>query len=58
MLFRGYLPLMSAWIMAQLLNILELTGSDFKPFPVRNSKRVMEHAVATVKRQNWRSLST
>jgi hypothetical protein len=31
MLFRGYLPIMSGWAMAQFLNILELNGSQALP---------------------------
>lgn len=32
MLFRGYLPILSGWAMAQFVDALELNGSRFKPF--------------------------
>jgi len=46
MLFRGYLPIMSGWAMAQFLNILELNCSNLKPFLLQNAERVKDHAVA------------
>jgi hypothetical protein len=32
MLFRGYLPIISGWAMAQFLNGLDLKGSSLKRF--------------------------
>jgi hypothetical protein len=32
MLFRGYLPIMSGWSMAQFLNGLDVNGGSLKPF--------------------------
>jgi len=46
MLFRGYLPIMSGWAMAQFLNGLELNGSSLKPFLLEKSERVKDYAVA------------
>jgi hypothetical protein len=54
MLFRGYLPIMSGWAMAQFLNILELNDSKLKPFLLKNSERVKDHAVAMAKKYNRR----
>lgn len=45
MLFRGYLPIMSGWAMAQFLNALDLKGSRLKPFLLENSERVKDCAV-------------
>ena len=46
MLFRGYLPIMSGWAMAQFLNGLDLKGSSFKWFLLESSERVKDHAIA------------
>ena len=46
MLFRGYLPIMSGWAMAQFLNGLELNGGSLKPFLLESSERVKDYAVA------------
>lgn len=46
MLFRGYLPIMSGWAMAQFLNSLELNCGNLKPFLLQNAERVKDHAVA------------
>ena len=46
MLFRGYLPIMSGWSMAQFLNGLDLKGSSLKPFLLENAERVKDHAIA------------
>ena len=50
MLFRGYLPIMSGWAMAQFLDILELNCSNLKPFLQQNAERVRDHAVAMAKK--------
>ena len=46
MLFRGYLPIMSGWSMAQLLKAHEIDCSSVKPFLLSNAERVKAHAVA------------
>ena len=46
MLFRGYLPIMSGWAMAQFLNGLGLNSSSLKAFLLENSERVKDHAIA------------
>jgi hypothetical protein len=50
MLFRGYLPIMSGWAMAQFLNSLDLNCNTLKPFLLENAERVKDHAVAMAKR--------
>ena len=50
MLFRGYLPIMSGWAMAQFLDGLALTCSHLKPFLLENSERVKDHAIALAKK--------
>jgi hypothetical protein len=46
MLFRGYLPIMSGWAMAQFLNGLDVKGSSLKGFLLESSERVKDHAIA------------
>ena len=46
MLFRGYLPIMSGWTMAEYLNSLDLKFSSLKPFLLENAQRVKNHALA------------
>ncbi|MGI0029475.1 MAG: hypothetical protein ACREAQ_07190 [Nitrososphaera sp.] len=50
MLFRGYLPIMSGWAMAQFLDGLDVNGSSLKPFLLQNSERVKDHAIAMAKK--------
>ena len=50
MLFRGYLPIMSGWAMAQFLDGFDVNGSRLKPFLLQNSERVKDHAVAMAKK--------
>ena len=50
MLFRGYLPIMSGWSMAQFLNGLDVDGGSLKPFLLDNAQRVKEHAIAMAKK--------
>jgi hypothetical protein len=50
MLFRGYLPIMSGWSMAQFLKGLEVNCSSLKPFLLQNADRVKEHATAMAKK--------
>ena len=51
MLFRGYLPIMSGWAMAQFLDRLNQNFSSLKPFLLQNSERVKNHAIAMAKKQ-------
>ena len=46
MLFRGYLPIMSGWSMAQLLQAHEIDCTSVKPSLMSNAERVKAHAVA------------
>ena len=46
MLFRGYLPIMSGWSMAQLLQAHEIDCGSVKPFLLVNAERVKAHALA------------
>jgi len=50
MLFRGYLPIMSGWSMAQFLNGLDVSGGSLKPFLLENAQRVKDHAMAMAKK--------
>ena len=50
MLFRGYLPIMSGWSMAQLLKTHEIDSASVKPFLLSNAERVKVHAVALVRK--------
>src|SRR3954465_4966947 len=50
MLFRGYLPIMSGWPMAQFLNGLDVDGGSLKPFLLENAQRVKAHAIAMAKK--------
>ena len=36
MLFRGYLPIMSGWAMAQFLDGFDVNGNSLKPFLLQN----------------------
>ena len=49
MLFRGYLPLMSGWAMAEFLYRLKINFGNLKPFLLQNSERVKNHALAMAK---------
>ena len=46
MLFRGNLPIMSGWSMAQLLQAHEIDCASVKPFMLSNAERVKAHAIA------------
>src|SRR5882724_916405 len=50
MLFRGYLPIMSGWAMAQFLDRLHQNFSSLKPFLLENSERVKNHEIAMAKK--------
>jgi hypothetical protein len=51
MIFRGYLPIMSGWAMAQFLYRLNQNFSTLKPFLLENSERVKNHAMAMAQKQ-------
>jgi hypothetical protein len=44
MLFRGYLPIMSGWSMAQLLRAHEVDSGQLKTFLLANALRLKTHA--------------
>lgn len=46
MLLQGYLPIMSGWSMAQLLQAYEIDCASVKPFLLSNAERVKAHAQA------------
>jgi hypothetical protein len=52
MLFRGYLPIMSGWAMAEFLNSLDLSFSSLKPLLMENAQRVKDHAQAMADRHH------
>ena len=45
MLFRGYLPIMSGWQMAQFFNSSGIRFRELKPFLIQNAERVKRHAL-------------
>lgn len=51
MIFRGYLPIMSGWAMAQFLGRLNQGFTSLKPFLLENSERVKNHALAMAKKE-------
>ena len=51
MLFRGYLPIMSGWQMAQFFNSSGIRFRELKPFLVQNAERVKRHALAIAEQQ-------
>src|SRR5881409_855552 len=48
-IFRGYLPIMSGWAMAEFLYRLNQNRSSLRPFLLQNSQRVKNHAIAMAK---------
>jgi hypothetical protein len=52
MLFRGYLPIMSGWAMAEFLNSLDVRFNNLKPLLVENAQRVKDHALEMANRHN------
>ena len=44
MLFRGYLPIMTGWSMAQLLRADGVDSGQLKTFPLTNALRLKTHA--------------
>jgi hypothetical protein len=51
MLFRGYLPIMSGWPMAQFFNSSGIRFRELKPFLVQNAERVKRHALAIAEQE-------
>jgi hypothetical protein len=45
MLFRGYLPIMSGWQMAQFFNSSRIRFRELKTFLLQNAERVKRHAL-------------
>ncbi len=45
MLFRGYLPIMSGWQMAQFFNSSGIRFRELKTFLLQNAERVKRHAL-------------
>ena len=48
-IFRGYLPIMSGWAMAEFLYQLNQKSSSLRAFLHQNSERVKTHAIAMAK---------
>src|SRR5438128_10462044 len=46
-LFRGYLPLMSGWAMAEFLRSKRIERFTLKPFLLEQAELINKHAVAT-----------
>ena len=51
MLFRGYLPIMSGWQMAQFFNSSGIRFRELKAFLVGHAERVKRHAVELAQHQ-------
>ena len=51
MLFRGYLPIMSGWQMAQFFNSSKIRFRELKPFLLEHADRVKQHGVDLAKRE-------
>ena len=51
MLFRGYLPIMSGWQMAQFFNSSKIRFRELKAFLVGHADRVKQHAVDLARRE-------
>jgi len=51
MLFRGYLPIMSGWQMAQLFNNSKIRFRELKAFLVQHADRVRQHAIDVAKQE-------
>ena len=45
MLFRGYLPIMSGWQMAQFFNSSNIRYRELKPFLLEHAARVKQHGM-------------
>src|SRR6266566_7553509 len=51
MLFRGYLPIMSGWQMAQFFNSSKIRFRELKAFLVQHAERVKQHAIDVAKQE-------
>jgi hypothetical protein len=51
MLFRGYLPIMSGWQMAQFFNSRNIRFRKLKTFLVEQAQRVKQHGIDLAKKQ-------
>src|SRR5947207_12174765 len=51
MLFRGYLPIMSGWQMAQFFNSSGIRFRELKTFLLQNAERVKRYAVAIAEQE-------
>ena len=51
MLFRGYLPIMSGWQMAQFLNSQNLRYRVLKSFLVEQADRVKQHGLSLAEKE-------
>ena len=49
MLFRGYLPIISGWQMAQFFNSSKIRFRELKAFLVQHAERVKQHAIDVAK---------
>ncbi len=60
MLFRGYLPIMSGWSMAQFLKAQKVGSDELKTFLLANAERVKAHAQAMAQKHErpYQYLST
>src|SRR6266705_4544709 len=51
MLFRGYLPIMSGWPMAQFFNHSNIRKRELKPFLLEHAARVKQHGVDLARKE-------
>ena len=51
MLFRGYLPIMSGWQMAQFFNSSNIRYRELKPFLLEHAARVKQHGVDVAEKE-------
>ena len=51
MLFRGYLPIMSGWQMAQFFNSSKIRFRELKGFLLQHAQRVKQHAIDVAKQE-------
>jgi len=49
MLFRGYLPIMGGWQMAQFFNNSKIRFRELKGFLLQHAERVIQHAIDVAK---------
>ncbi len=54
MLFRGYLPIMSGWQMAQFFNSSKIRFRELKGFLLQHAQRVKQHAIDVAKPTKYR----